>query len=255
MSDFLLKKWYVDAADDRGHVYIGYWVSLHWQKLTLYGYQHLWRTEKAGIQNQAGLTQQTPPLWLGDHLDWQTEQVQARWDSVTDGMSETLLHTEQGEIKWLCLQPRAKATIHVPGASFRAWGYTECLEMTLPVWELPFKTLYWGRCHTDNQSVVWIKWGGSTEQNIVWYNNQRRNDLVMTDHLIRTADFQLLLGKNIPLREGKLISTIFKPFRDITHLFPKTTFLAEEHKWYNQGLLVMDHVSQPASTIYEEVLW
>jgi len=38
-SDFFLKKWYLDAADDRGNVYIGYWASLRWRELRLHGYQ------------------------------------------------------------------------------------------------------------------------------------------------------------------------------------------------------------------------
>ena len=29
MSDFALDKWYMDAADDEGSVYIGYWAALH----------------------------------------------------------------------------------------------------------------------------------------------------------------------------------------------------------------------------------
>jgi hypothetical protein len=30
MIHFGLKKWYLDVADDRGNVYLGYWLQLKW---------------------------------------------------------------------------------------------------------------------------------------------------------------------------------------------------------------------------------
>lgn len=41
MSDFLLKKWYLDAAHCCGNVYIGYWAMVQWKGLTLHYYQQL----------------------------------------------------------------------------------------------------------------------------------------------------------------------------------------------------------------------
>jgi hypothetical protein len=255
-KNFFLKKWYLDAADHQGNVYIGYHVALQWRHLELHGYQHVWRTSKNGMQTQAGLTKQPLPVWEDKHrLIWQPHHLTATWDSVADGIDETLYCTDQGEIMWHCTQPKAKAQIHLPHLSFSGWGYTEYIDMTIPVWELTFDHLYWGRCHSKNHYLVWIKWEGATTQQLMWHNGKRATDLTITSNDIRGSDCQLTLGVNIPLRQGKLISTVFQPYHHVTRLLPEATFLADEHKWYNLGQVESQTGSEPAVSIYEEVVW
>ena len=255
-SDFSLKKWYLDAADDRGNVYIGYWISLRWRKLRLHGYQQLWRTPQSGVKTQGGLTKQPPPVWQrNNQLSWQPQNAQTTWDSATRGLGEILLSTAEGDIQWQCTQPKAKAHIRLPLLSFAGWGYTECIDITIPVWKLPFKTLYWGRCHTTNHYLVWIKWDGVAANSLIWHNGRRSTDWVMANHLIEGSDFRLTIANPIPLRQGRLISTVFSPFGKLTELFPKPAFLADEHKWYSQGRFDTQTTSEPATMIYEEVFW
>ncbi len=256
MKDFFLKKWYLDAADQQGNIYIGYHVELHWRYLELHGYQHVWHTPKDGTQSQSGLTKQPLPVWeLKHRLIWQPHHLTAMWDSVADQIDETLYCTDQGEITWHCTQPKARARICLPHLTFSGWGYTECLEMTIPVWELPFDHLYWGRAHSENHYLVWIQWEGASSQQLVWHNGSRATDLMINATHIQGPDCQLILGENIPLRQGKLISTVFKPYHRVTKLLPEATFLADEHKWYNLGQLESTTGSESAVSIYEEVLW
>ncbi len=256
MKDFYLKKWYLDAADYRGNVYIGYLVALQWQHLELHGYQHLWRTPNDGVQTQGELSRQPLPVWQGrQQLTWQPHHATATWDSAADEINETLYATEQGEINWRCIQPKARAHIHLPHLSLSGWGYTESITLTLPVWKLPFQKLYWGRCHSEHHYLVWIKWNGATTQQLVWHNGQRTSDLTISKTDITGSDWQLKLGENIPLRQGKLLSTVFEAYSTVTQLLPEATFLAEEHKWYNLGQLESQTGSEPALSIYEEVVW
>lgn len=256
MSDFILKKWYLDAADDQGNVFIGYWASLQWKKIILHGYQLIQRSQKGGIKTQGGFTKQPEPFFENDHhLIWQPKNLKSSWKSSDDSINEVLFKSNKGDIKWRCLQPKAKTRIQLPDLSFEAEGYTELIEIKIPVWDLPFKTLYWGRAHSENHYLIWIKWDGATKQNIVWFDGKRSNDLEITNDLIYGSNFQLKLGENIPLRQGELISTIFKPFTKIVKLFPKSTFLADEHKWFNQGIIMANSISEPATIIYEKVLW
>jgi hypothetical protein len=69
------------------------------------------------------------------------------------------------------------------------------------------------------------------------------------------SDWQLALQETLPLRQGKLLSTVFKPYSSITRLFPEATFLADERKWYSLGRLESQTGSEPAILIHEEVLW
>jgi len=89
----------------------------------------------------------------------------------------------------------------------------------------------------------------------MWHNGKRTTDLTITDTHIRGSDCQLKLGENIPLRQGKLISTVFQAYSNVTQLFPEATFLADEQKWYNLGQLESPTGSEPAVIIYEEVVW
>ena len=255
-SDFALRKWYLDAADDHGSVYIGYWVSLRWRELRLHGYQQLWHTSPGGVKTQGGLTRQPPPAWQSEkQIGWHPKATHAFWDSATAGIRETLLSIDQGDVRWECTQPKAKANIRMPPLSFAGWGYTECMDITIPVWKLPFKTLYWGRCHTANHYLVWIKWDGVMSNNLIWHNGRRSTDGVISDRLIQAPAFQLTIDERIPLRQGRLISTVFSSFGKVTRLFPRSTFLADEHKWYGRGRFETPTASEPATLIYEEVVW
>jgi hypothetical protein len=256
MSDFFLKKWYVDAADNQGNVFIGYWVSLRWRKITLHGYQLLQRLPKGDIQTQGGFTKQPEPFLENDHrLVWQPKNLKSSWESSDNTIREVFFESDRGNITWQCVQPKAKAKIQLPDISFEGAGYTECIEITIPIWDLPLKTLYWGRAHSENHYVTWIKWDGTTKQSIVWFDGKRSNDLEITNDVIYSSHFQLQVGDNISLREGKLASTVFKPFAKIVALFPKSTFLAEEHKWFSQGTLTANSIFEPATIIYEKVIW
>jgi hypothetical protein len=256
MPNFSLKKWYLDAADDKGDVYIGYRVSLRWGEFELNGFQHLWHSPKKGVETHTEITGQSALEYEGKNiLIWQAGGVKAIWDSAVNPIEERLLDIEDGEIVWQCTQPKARASINSSRLSFTGWGYTECIDITIPVWKLPFKTLYWGRCHTNKHYLVWIKWEGKTKQNKIWFDGKCSQDFTIDDNKIIGSDFLLKLGQNVPLRQGKIGSTIFKPLRRINKIIPKTIFLVDEHKWYNKGILETDSQEEAAITIYEKVSW
>jgi hypothetical protein len=256
MPDFALRKWYLDAADDKGNVFIGYSVSLKWGKLELNGHQHLYHSPEKGIETQTVITRQSIPEYEGkDRLTWKPGGLVGTWESVEKPVEAILLDTEKGKIAWQCAQPKARANIKSSKLSFSGWGYTECLDITIPVWKLPFKTLYWGRCHTDNHYLVWIKWDGKTKQNMLWFDGKCSRDFTIEDGQITGHDFVLKLGENVPIRQGKIGPTILQPLGNIARLLPKTVLSIDEHKWYNRGILETNSNTEPAIVIYEEVSW
>jgi hypothetical protein len=256
MSNFFLRKWYLDAADDEGNVYIGYWASVQWRTLCLHFHQQLFRTAEQGVQVHSEFSKQPEPIWIAnERLVWRTDDVNAVWHSTLDGLDKTLLRTKQGEIRWHCPQPKASADIRLPNLSFKGYGYTECIEITIPVWKLPFDTLDWGRSHTTTDYIVWIQWGGATQQSLVWHNGKCSTDLTITDNQICGADFQLNLGDNITLREGQIGSTVLQSFDSITKHFPEEVLGIYEHKWYNRGECVTKNSTEKAITIYETAHW
>jgi hypothetical protein len=156
---------------------------------------------------------------------------------------------------WHCTQPKAGANITGPGFAFRGWGYTECIEITVPIWKLPFTTLYWGRCHTNNHYLVWIRWDGATQQNILWHNGAAYENAMIGDSCIQGDGIFLELPREITLRQGNVLSTVFKPFRNVISVFPTDTLNLDESKWYGNGTLETKTGLEPATVIFEKVMW
>jgi hypothetical protein len=256
MPDFALRKWYLDAADDRGNVFIGYWIALKWGKLKLNGWQNLWRTSERGVVTQTSITRQSQPGYEGmNRLTWKPDKLEGTWESEEKPVEATLVDIEAGKIVWHCTQPKAQASIKSPRLSFSGWGYTEYLDISIPLWKFPFKTLYWGRCHTNSHYVVWIKWEGKTKQNLVWSDGKCSQDFCIEDNKITGPDFLLKLGENVPLRQGKIGPNILQSLSNITRILPKTILSLDERKWYNRGILETSTEAEPAIVIYEEVSW
>jgi hypothetical protein len=209
-----------------------------------------------GIKTQSGMTKQPLPSWkTKNQLIWNTGQIQGTWLSLTGDLKETLLHTQQGEVSWHCTQPKADASILLSDLSFKGWGYTECIDITIPVWKLPFIGLYWGRCHTQNHYLVWIKWEGDTQKSLLWHNGIVQEDTIITDTLIQGNDIYLELPKGVTLRQGNLLSTVLQPFTDIIYFIPKTALMLDESKWYGNSILKTKNSCEPATVIFEKVLW
>jgi hypothetical protein len=255
MTDFSLKKWYLDAADDQGNVFIGYWISMHWRSLFIFGYQYLWHSPRKGLMTQSALKRHPEPFWQDPGcLVWRSKDLSASWETASDAIEQRIT-SEKGEIEWHCLQPRARTKIELPQCSFSGWGYTEYIDIKIPIWNLPFKTLYWGRSHTDKHYLVWIKLDGTLKLNIVWSDGKPDTNLLISDTHIKGSDFDLELGENVALRQGQILSTVLQPFQKMLRLFPSKSFLLNEQKWYNQGLLKTGNTPEKAITIYEKVTW
>lgn len=255
MASFGLKKWYLDAADDKGNLYIGYWIGLQWKSTTLYGYQHLWHTPQNGIQSKGAFGRHLQPKCENDRVSWNSDQVRGTWTSKATDIEKVLLATDHGSIHWHCIQPKAKATISLPDVAIQGWGYVECIDITIPIWRLPLKVLYWGRCHTQTHYLTWIHWEGDTEQNLLWHNGQFCKDADITDAAIEGPGVSLELKPEVSIRQGNLLSTVLRPFTAITKLLPQKSLSISESKWYGTSTLETKDASEPAVVIFEKVIW
>jgi len=257
MSNFRLRKWYLDAADDHSNVYIGYWATLEWKSLALRFYQHLWHPATQSATSCAGFSRSPAPEHGADgKLQWNTPEAQSVWKAPTsDAISETILQTDQGAIRWQCWQPKARAVIRSAPLSFTGWGYTECIDITIPVWKLPFHTLYWGRCHSDNHYMVWIKWDGPAEQSLLWHDGQRTAEFAPSDTRISAPAITMEIEASATLRSGPIGSTVFQALGKVASMFPASALQINEHKVYGQGKIISGGVCEPATAIYERVTW
>lgn len=257
MSDFWLQKWYLDAADPHGNVYIGYWGQVRWKSVRLHFYQHLFRTDTRGVWIESGLSRQPEPAWHapGD-LGWRAAGVDGRWRTAGAAPIEaTLLENGDGCIRWRCLQPKARACIETAGLTVDGWGYSECMELTIPAWRLPFDTLFWGRAHSAGHHMVWIQWSGATRQSHLWHDGQMEPTFAVGPGGVSGRAATLMVDANATLRQGTVRSTVFGPYASVAALFPAQTLLFDEHKWYGIGSLFAAGEMEPATIIHEVVTW
>ncbi len=257
MSDFSLDKWYMDAADGEGNVYIGYWAALHWKGLSSHFGHHLWRAATGRSWSRADLgAPPAPDRAASDVFHWRTAHVDATWRrSETPRLSETLLDTEQGRIEWTCLLPRARATVRSPRLSVEGWGYVERLELTLPPWGLPLETLHWGRCLSDHHSLVWIRWDGPDPRRLLWVDGRRGTEYELTEDGLVAPGARWEIESTMTLRTGTIGATVLRPFRRLLRLLPDAVTRIDEHKRFARGVLHVGGASEPATAITERVTW
>jgi hypothetical protein len=249
MQNFYLKKWYMDAADKKGNVYIGYHAQLKWKFLNLHYYSHLFRSANGKATTNSGFIRKNQPAIRGKMLSWNTKGFSGKWASQAKPVEEIILSNGKGSILWKCLQPKAGVEIESDELSFRGLGYTECIEITLPVWEVPVKALHWGRFLSKKNYLIWINLEG-IGKSIAYCNGKRCSNFSVTSRQVKGKDFALTMGKRSVLRKGKIGATVFQKL-SLLKMLPRKPLMMDENKWVAQGKLF----NEEGTAIFEKVLW
>ena len=102
-------------------------------------------------------------LWENSRLSFE-----GTWEGGTDTGAQELFLSKNGYIKWHCTNNGADVKINWNGKEYTGKGYAEYVDVTLPLWKLPFTELKWGRwiSDTDNEAVTWISWSGIKNEKI-----------------------------------------------------------------------------------------
>ena len=190
-SRFHLTKWYLDAVADDGSAVLCYWLRMQWHCLVLHGASVVEVPADPGqpVQQRSRWMRSAGPapelrglqvVWdspaAGVHGVWQGSSVRS---ASAPGVQHALL--QDGTLDWHCYVPGGRVHALAEGGSQslpnpaalcgrQAWGYAECLHMTLVPWRLPVQELRWGRAVNAGGSVVWIDWRGPRPQSLVWVN-------------------------------------------------------------------------------------
>ena len=251
-----LEKWYLDVVDASGHVFIGYWAALQWHHLAIQLQQNLWQSPGSAPHSRLTLSSQPRPVQLSDQAYcWRAQEMSGRWVTAAAPIHEILLEVGGGHVSWHCLQPKAIATVALPHKQISGWGYVEKMEMTIPLWDLPFSKLQWGRCHSSSHYLVWIKWDGPLARMLLWHNGRFCPQWQLVNNVLQGPGFLLRINEAVPIRQGRLIDTVFGSLGKITRHLPGNTFLADERKWSGRGQMETVSGCEDATVIFEEVLW
>lgn len=256
MAGFRLEKWYLDLTDENGNAFIGYAARLKWKliKLSYSGFTFL--DSKRKVKQKNSFTVSAFPVKADGQVVWETKICSGTWKSASDALSETLLSTADGEIKWHCHFPKSTGTVQVDGAAISGSGYVEFIELTILPWKLPIHQLHWGRFIAETDVIVWIRWIGPVPKTIIFHNGERITNAEIQQQRLTFGNFMLELKDSIPMRKGSLMKTVFSRFPSVAKLFPKTILQLQENKWCSGGELFRSNKKVASGkAIHEVVEW
>lgn len=260
-SSFRLQKWYLDAVDHDGQVFIGYWAILRWGWLNLYyqGYLHQRSGEPTIHVNR--FRRSASPVELEDRIDWRVPGVDGHWQRRSPPIRRQLLNNEHGTVDWHAIMPSASASIHFQdGHLLNGLGYVEHLDMTIPPWKLPIQRLHWGRAISASEAVVWIRWESRTHPLALALHcsgsNVSEPKLVeIHQESVILDDCRLELSDAIPLRSGIISQTVLHQLGWIKWFFPRSIQQLQETKWLSRSYLDCRRNSDVGWAIHEIVDW
>lgn len=258
-SNFYLSKWYADVIDNNtNNLIIYYWAELQWQGLNLHFSNLL---QFIGLKKRistSSFAKSRAPLLVNSILSIENPTIKGTWTTQTANISQILLENEQGYILWECTMPIANTNLQAVKnqSSYIGLGYVEKLTFSIKPWEMPIQILHWGRFLFDNQYIIWIRWEGKEQKNLLFHNGEKQANPYIDEHELHFGHFHLDLSEKYTLRNGSLISTIFKRFTWLKKIFPQRILNLQECKWQTKAVLT--HQGQKISenwAIHEKVEW
>jgi len=256
---FEMVKWYLDLVTDCGAVLVGY--SVHC-RLGPAGFRYaslLYAPPDEPARERTTLRGARPPKLDGDILRWQVPRLHfdGSWQRLDAALAQTLLDDERGTIEWHCHLPRARVTARFEDRILTGVGYAEQLRLTCPPWQLPFRTLRWGRYLSDRQSAVWIEWAGETARRWVWLDGRQEAEARISEQGVtgfsgpRTLRFE---GQRV-VRDRQVMDAMTRVLPSVMHLQMGPLAGMREQKWLSQSLLTRDGEDERGWTLHEEVRW
>jgi hypothetical protein len=249
----------LDCVADDGRAFVGYAARLSWRALSLDYASALRCRPGRQAETETTLQESSAPRAGGSVVKWSSPRlkVEGTWQADAPPIKRTLLESGDGKIEWHCLQPRARAELHVgEDARLVGLGYVEQLTMTIPPWRLPFDELRWGRFLSAQDALVWIDWRGEHSLGLSFHNGARVERASLTDDEFAAGGMRLALDCGTVLREGALVETALATIPGIQRLFPFRILRAHERKWLSRGRLEKPAAEPLAGwAIHEVVRW
>lgn len=255
MSGFQLDKAYFDLVDNRGRVFIGYDAKLRWNNLKL-GYKGwiIYKDSQGVLEKGEFLFKEDLVTLGGNEIFYQFGEVNGSWVRDGESFEETLLDNTQGKIAWNCFQPRSDVILNYNSDLLLGKGYLEKISLTIPPWKLPIQELYWGRFHSAQNTLIWIRWVGSAPG--VWiYLNSKRVAGIADEEKVSFGNYTLDLNTTIVLRNDSIGNTLFRGFQNLMKLFPARILNLKETKWAGFGVLKSGNQVETGTVIHEKVVW
>jgi hypothetical protein len=250
-----LVKWYMDCVTEEGDVAIVYCADLRW-----HGVHAVLCSVLEGNEEHVGTSTSISSYRVSSDggrisADLPKLGVSGTWEADAAPVERTVYEHGAGHMHWNCLQPRSLVRVRIGDRELSGLGYAECLTMTIPPWQLPMCQLRWGRFVSPQDSLVWVDWQGTYETSFAIMNGNEFKPLTVSETAVAVDGTTLRIEAGLPLRSGRLGSTILPGAPAIAKLLPLSIFNVEEHKWRSRGELAAQDRTSGGWVIHEVVHW
>jgi hypothetical protein len=257
---FELVKWYLDLVTDLGTAVIGYSVDCRLGAGSFRYASLLHSPPDQPASERTTLLGARFPVPEGDLLRWQVPafRFDAAWQRTGVPLEQTLLDAEPGRIEWYCRQPRALVTARLDDTVLTGLGYAERLRMTVPPWQLPFRTLRWGRYVSARHEIVWIEWEHDLGRRWLWLDGREEpNARLDHDRIVGLSERrELALDDRRVLRDSRVLTSLGQILPDSIRARVGPLAGMREQKWLAESELRQDGVAVDRGwALHEEVRW
>ncbi len=245
----------MDCINDAGDAAILYCASVRWHSIHLNYGSVVYKSETDALcQTSLGRFQvDVKDRRIGVELPGL--KVIGEWNAASAPVEQTVYKGSTGSVHWNCMQPGSLAWIRIGDHEFAGLGYAECLTLTVPPWQLPMRTLRWGRFVSAEDALVWIDWQGPYSTSFAFLNGRKLKLHQVSESKLTADGATLCIRDSAPIRTGQLSRTILPAAPALGKIFPHSLFNIEEHKWRIRGVLDADGHRAEGWVIHEVVHW
>lgn len=240
---FFLDKWYLDIVEEKGNVLILYAAILKWYGFSI-PYKRVLHYDNIKMAEQAEFSSLQLPEIKDNTISWEDRslKIAGSWSQMTAGISQQLMHTEEGELRWNCF-PLNDAQVTWKGMPMLGKGYADQILMTIAPWKMGLHSLIWGRFISDEHFLVWIQIDlENTRSKWLWYNGQALENPVIEENFISVPEkgLKLFISMEVPLTKGRIIQQVMKGILSFIPFlsFPKKFLSTNELKFRARGELI-----------------
>jgi len=247
VGTFHLQKWYLDGVSDDGRALICYVARLSWLGATVEYASYIYLRAPNDTHSESRFRDVAEPTEEGDVIRWEDASlgVSGQWTRVAQPLTAVLHETKKGRVMWNCLQPASRCSIRLGDEKpMEGWGYVECLDMTVPPWDMGFHELRWGRFAHPDAPLVWIDLRGPMNRQWVFDGQTEMKTAAITEERIYLPDSRktLLLADPLVIEDKNKIMEVVRSLiawlPGIEHITPLQFLRAKETKWRASGKLM-----------------
>ena len=255
---FELIKWYMDVVSEDGSALFAYSARVRWgaARLSVGSVCHL--SACGRVSEERTLRPGRSPVFEDGRLAWSCGHIglSGTWVATAAPIERTLIDDYRGAIEWQCLAPRACARVRVGDVELHGFGYVERLRITLPLAELPFQRLSWGRHLSSEHALVWIDWHDGPANRWIFLDGVKQANARLTPHFIDGLDGgrSLRRGASFDLIERPAVASVARLAPRLVHRVAGPLATMREHKQVAESRLFEGtHALDDGWSLYEEL--